>query len=71
MVVTGLVGGWGRYRLRGRYHITGGFAGDFLCHCFCHCCSLAKEAREIRAQAIQQVLSEDIDLSSIDLPEIA
>ena len=29
---------------------------DFLCHAFCTCCSLAREAREIQSQTLADVL---------------
>ena len=29
---------------------------DLLCHCCCHSCSLAREAREIRTQAVNELL---------------
>eukprot|EP00316_Scyphosphaera_apsteinii_P017609 CAMPEP_0119342946 /NCGR_PEP_ID=MMETSP1333-20130426/105821_1 /TAXON_ID=418940 /ORGANISM="Scyphosphaera apsteinii, Strain RCC1455" /LENGTH=199 /DNA_ID=CAMNT_0007355273 /DNA_START=13 /DNA_END=612 /DNA_ORIENTATION=+ len=66
MVITGIVGGIGRRRLRLRYGIAGSSLSDFVCHCCCHCCSLAKEAREIRTQAVQEVLNV-ADLTSEEL----
>ena len=57
MILTGIIGSMGRVKLRKLYGIRGNVLGDFLCHCCCHSCSLAREAREIRSQKIMSVLS--------------
>jgi len=61
MVLIGLVGAWRRSLLRARYGIGGTVLGDFVAHAFCWCCCIAKEAREIRHQAIEEALAEDPD----------
>ena len=39
---------------------------DFLCHAFCTCCSLAREAREIQSQTLADVLGgADADLEVV------
>ncbi len=57
MVLVGLIGCLGRSKLRRRYGIKGTLLGDFLCHCWCHPCSLARESREIRQQQVRDILS--------------
>ena len=46
-----------------RYSIGGSAISDFLCHCCCTSCSIAREAREIRTQAVHEAIStvEDYD----------
>lgn len=56
MVGIGIVGMLRRRALRERYNIGGTLLGDFVCHTLCHCCSLAKEAREIRRQTLDEVI---------------
>ncbi len=57
MVTVGVVGGLRRSKLRAKYGIAGSAWGDCLCHSCCHCCSLAKEAREIKRQTINEALA--------------
>ena len=57
MALIGLVGAYRRWMLRSKYGIGGSTIGDFVCHSMCWCCSIAKEAREIRHQAIEEALA--------------
>ena len=57
MCLVGLVGASRRAKLREKYGIGGSTLGDCVCHACCTCCSLAKETREIRHQAIEEALS--------------
>ena len=57
MVLVGIVGMLRRTRLRQRYGIGGSAAGDFLAHAMCWCCSIARETREIRRQALDEVVA--------------
>ena len=55
MSLVALVAMLRRRALRHKYGIGGTAVGDFFCHCCCGCCSLAKEAREIRRQVLDEV----------------
>lgn len=57
MMLIGAVGAWRRGLLREKYGIGGSALSDFVCHAACCCCSIAKEAREIRHQAIEEALA--------------
>lgn len=57
VILIGAVGMLRRTKLRQRYGIGGSAVGDFFCHAFCWCCSLAREAREIRRQALDEVVA--------------
>jgi Cys-rich protein (TIGR01571 family) len=65
MCLIGLVGMLRRLALRQKYGIGGSVLADFACHCCCWCCSLAKEAREIRRQKLDEaVAGAERDLTS-------
>lgn len=55
--LVGLVGAARRRALRRKYGIGGTALGDWCCHAWCTCCSLAKEAREIRRQNLAEVVA--------------
>ena len=57
MLLVGLVGMYRRRALRLKYGIGGTVLGDFCCHFLCTCCSLAKEAREIRRNLLDEVVA--------------
>ena len=57
IMLIGAVGAWRRGLLREKYGIGGSMLSDFVCHAACCCCSIAKEAREIRHQAIEEALA--------------
>ena len=57
MLLVGLVGMYRRRALRLKYGIGGTALGDFCCHFLCTCCSLAKEAREIRRNLLDEVVA--------------
>ena len=57
LACIGLVGCWRRRMLRAKFGIGGSALGDFVCHCLCTCCSLAKESREIRRQALDELVA--------------
>lgn len=57
MALVGLVGAARRQLLRKKLGIGGTALGDFCCHAFCACCSLAKEAREIRRAHLLDVVA--------------
>mmetsp|Transcript_62008 Transcript_62008/g.184548 ORF Transcript_62008/g.184548 Transcript_62008/m.184548 type:complete len:228 (+) Transcript_62008:2-685(+) len=61
MVAFGLVGCYRRTKLRSKYSIGGSAISDFLCHCCCTWCSIAREAREIRTQVVHETISIDAD----------
>lgn len=66
MILMGCVGMFRRRALRLKYGIGGNLLGDFLCHCLCACCSLAREAREIRKQTLDEVVAgAEQDLTSV------
>merc|ERR1712100_175002 len=45
-----IYGGIGRGKVRSTYDIKGDQVNDIICHWCCACCSLAQEAREIKAR---------------------
>ena len=62
--LVGLVGAMRRQKLRMKYGIGGSSLGDFMSHACCMCCSISKEAREIKHQAIEEALANaDADLN--------
>ena len=61
MASVAALSAWRRSKLRHKYGLGGSFFSDCLAHCLCHCCSLAREAREIRTQAVNEVLREALD----------
>ena len=44
-----------RSQVRGKYNIMGGSTGDCCTHCFCHCCALIQEAKEIDTREADKV----------------
>jgi len=36
-----------RQKIREKYGIDGSLVNDIICHCFCPCCALIQEAREV------------------------
>ena len=66
MALVGIVGMIRRHELRRKYGIGGTMLGDFCCHFCCACCSLAKEAREIRRQMLEEVVAG----ASVDLHDV-
>ena len=68
LALIGLVGAYRRSLLRSKYGIGGSALADCMCHAMCWCCSIAKEAREIRHQAIEEALAgAEQDLTSAEL----
>ena len=66
MALVGCMGMLRRRLLRQKYGIGGSAIGDFLCHCCCTSCSLAREAREIRKQTLDEVVAgAEQDLTSV------
>ncbi|KAL1525910.1 hypothetical protein AB1Y20_020737 [Prymnesium parvum] len=53
----GLIGCFRRRKLRRKYALTGSTLSDFVCHCCCVPCSIAREAREIRTQVVNETLA--------------
>lgn len=58
LCLVGLLGAVRRAKLRNLIGIRGSWVADFVCHCCCMCCSIAKEARECRRQAFDEVVAE-------------
>ena len=66
LALVGCVGMLRRRALRQKYGIGGSLLSDFLCHFCCTSCSLAREAREIRKQTLDEVVAgAEQDLTSV------
>lgn len=51
-IVVAVMAGRRRALLRAQHRIRGSLESDVVCHCFCGCCSLAQEARQIAAEEL-------------------
>lgn len=51
-IVVAVMAGRRRALLRSQHRIRGSLESDVVCHCFCGCCSLAQEARQIAAEEL-------------------
>lgn len=60
-VLMGIVGGYFRSQLRGKFKIKGAGCEDYCCHFVCPSCAIAQETRAVRIYQEEEEFNKDIE----------